>query len=899
MNVLHKVSLASLKENRVRTIVTVLGVALAAALVTGVITTISSFLDYGRRNAIYYSGDWYAKYIMTDGSQIETVQSDDRVEEVFYSQQIGYAELERPAKKKKPYICVLGCDQGFFANMTIRLTSGRLPEREGEIILPDHLLDANYDTEIGDSITLELGYRVFKVTYDAAAATPDPVDDKCRDSSVLDQDSPFMTDDGVLGGEVLVDRRTVTYTVVGTYAEPGFENSNTPGYTALTVPDGNARDDVYNIYFRTKNPFDIYDVTSELETKITVNKNSMFNGTLLMIYGVWSAVEFYSIVLGITTILVGLVVIGSTMLIRNAFAISVSERTRMFGLLASIGATPRQLRASVRFEALCITVIGVPLGMVAGAGLSGAVIWALSDLLNRIMDDPNGAIGVKLVANPFALALAAAICVATVLLSARHPARRAIKLSPIDAIRQSEDIKLTRRDVKPAKLTSRLFGTPGILAARNSGRNKKRRRATVTSLCLSVVLFVTASALGEYLQISMSQTVVSDWDVEAGVSAQSLSAGDELYEQILEQVDYDDLFAFAELSYATIITNSDTVDKIDALSNLMTPVSDGKTGVYASFCVIGDDDYLEFLNEHNLDPEKFLYSDQITAVVCDTVIRTGYTGFKATKYDIFKADEFTFEYGYSDSYIQSVTITVDGEQMVANDVRYPAAVTLRAGAVVDTAPWGLKTGNTVYVLLPRRMAELITGDNIFTEGGFGFYFHLKTADHVKTAKQLQTVVDDSDLFGASVIDSRENSLVRFDIVGLISLFGVIFSLLVSLIAAANVFNTVSTSVLLRRRELAMLTSVGISRRDYYRMLALECLFYGVKALLWGLPLSAAASYLVYVVLAQGFAVEYFIPWIPVAAAIAGVFAIVFAAMLYAASKLRAGNTLDMLRSENV
>jgi ABC-type transport system, involved in lipoprotein release, permease component len=890
MNVLNKVTLSSLKKNRVRTIITILGVVLSAALITGVITIVTTFMDYGRRAAIYSEGNWYGEISYADNSKIKAVRADSRVSDVFYSQYIGYSKLNNPIKKSKPYICVLGCDDGFFANMDVRITSGRLPQTEDEIILPANLIATGYNTAVGDKITLDVGYRVSAEAYNAALQTPDTGDNKYDKIAIFGQDIAYMAIGGTASEEMLAGTRSISYTVVGTYEEPGFEHSETPGYSALTVSDSSARSDAYVIYFRTVNPFIAEKTAEDLGA-------SHLNTALLMIYGAWGADQFYAIIGGITAIMIGLVVFGSVLLIRNAFAISVSERTRQFGVLASVGATPSQLRASVRFEALCISAVGVPLGILAGIGLVWLMTGMLSGVINMIVDDPEGVIGVWLTVNPLALIAAAVICVATVLLSARRPARRAMKLSPIEAIRQNEDIKLKKRSSKLDKAAYKLLGMPGMLAYKNTGRNKKRSRATVASLSLSVALIVSVAALAQYLQNSIAQ-MSNSCDVQVSDTGTTLSSGDALYGQIKANVDYKKLFSYSVLSYAYLIADNSAFNLDGIVKSGFTYMDkNGAYSIMAQLYVIDDDNYLQFLEANKLDPQEYLYSDKVTAVVCDMSGVGGIMGVTTERYELLNRTSFDFDFGYSELY-KEIMASSTGDAGNSNALEYPKSLTLHAGAVCDKLPWGLGDGLGIYILLPRSMAEKITGDNILTDGGFGFYYRLIVADHEKTAAQLENLIDNLGIQNAAVTDYVAKQNMALNIINLVGLFGVGFALLVSVIAAANVFNTVSTSVILRRRELAMLDSVGITRRDFNRMLGCECVYYCVKSLVIGLVIACGISYLIFKTLMKGFDIGYILPWAAAVGSAVGVVAIVYAAMLYAVKKIKTGNMLEMLRDEN-
>ena len=137
-----------------------------------------------------------------------------------------------------------------------------------------------------------------------------------------------------------------------------------------------------------------------------------------------------------------------------------------------------------------------------------------------------------------------------------------------------------------------------------------------------------------------------------------------------------------------------------------------------------------------------------------------------------------------------------------------------------------------------------------------------------------------------------------NIIFIIDVFTYVFVIMISLIATANVFNTISTNIKLRRRELSMLRSIGMSDHDFQKMMNFECILYGIRTLLYGLPLASILSYLIYKgMISSGMDIAYIFPLGSTVISILGVFFIVFITMLYSTSKLRKENIIDALRDD--
>lgn len=112
----------------------------------------------------------------------------------------------------------------------------------------------------------------------------------------------------------------------------------------------------------------------------------------------------------------------------------------------------------------------------------------------------------------------------------------------------------------------------------------------------------------------------------------------------------------------------------------------------------------------------------------------------------------------------------------------------------------------------------------------------------------------------------------------------------------NVFNTISINISLRRREFAMLKSVGMSNKEMNRMMNFACILYGSRALLYGLPVSIIITGFIYRVISEGFTTGFYLPWSAIAIAVLSVFIVVFATMMYSMRKIKADNPIDALKN---
>lgn len=322
MNIFHTYAVKSLKINRARTIVTVIGIILSAAMLTAVTTMASSIRQYGILYEETSIGDWHVRVLGMDGEHLLALQNDKRVERVYELQNIGFACLEESGNEYKPYLRIQEMNADFAAYMPLTLTAGRMPENETEVLIPSHVRDnGGVEMQLGDVLELSVGARV-----DDNGEYLNPAD------AIVYQENG----DGTMTPlEHIKPERECTYTVVGFYERPSFERYTAPGYTVLTMDSGKNVSDDYDCYIVMKHPKNAIGFWEEISQEGIYE--SECNNALLRFYGYSVRGDFNAVVYGMGSILILIIVLGSVALIYNAFAISVSERTKQFGILSSVG----------------------------------------------------------------------------------------------------------------------------------------------------------------------------------------------------------------------------------------------------------------------------------------------------------------------------------------------------------------------------------------------------------------------------------------------------------------------------------------------------------------------------------------------------------------------------------
>ena len=908
MNVFNKVTLESLKKNRTRTIVTIIGIMLSAAMICASTTFVSSMQNFVLRCEIYSSGDWHGAVYDAAYKDYEDIRDSGKVSSAAYAQVLGYAKIGS-ANEYKPYLYVLGGDaaSGYFETMPVHLLLGTLPKDSTEIILPEHLTsNGKVNYTLGDTVTLEVG-------------------DRTIDGKRLGQDTPVYTYDSethteVMSGEGLENTEPRTYTVVGIYERPTFEDYAAPGYTALTAADTKSADQApIHCYFKLHKPAGVYDFMKEMG--YTQEYRYAYNTKVLLYSGTAPFDSFLTAFYSLAAIIIALIVFGSVSLIYNAFSISVSERTRQFGLLSSVGATKKQLRRMVLFEALAVSAVGIPLGILVGIGGIGITLLLIGDKFSSIV---RADIPMRLCVSWQAVVIAAVIALVTVLISAWIPSKRATRVSAVEAIRQSMDIKVSGRPVRTSKLAYKLFGLPGVLAGKHYKRNRKKYRTTVVSLFMSIVLFVSAAAFTDYMMESAEGGLASDqFDLiyAAESDASSAMTPDALLELLFSEPNVTGgTYTKKQFLQGDISREYVTAMFADRFSSFGTESEDAapkELGISGYLYFVADAEFNRLLKKYDLKEADYYDRDKPLGIALDRNIELDRRLEKYVTLDTLQGDGCVIEglyYVEIDGYYRKDSrIDENGNKVVlyqnrdneSDIIELPygesfAKYTLRSEKTIEEAPFFVSRSTPVAInmIYPYSMLESVVPEAALNQFRNTEYF-LTSSNHTASFENLASVLTENGLSSRQLFDYAANAETNRNVVTIIRVFAYGFIVLISLIAAANVFNTISTNISLRRREFAMLKSVGMTQKGFRRMMNYECLLYGSKALLLGLPVSCGITYLIYRAVTTAYETSFHLPWAAIGIAVLSVFLVVFATMMYSMSKVKKDNPIDALKNENL
>lgn len=857
MNIFARITARTMKENKTRTIVTIIGVILSTAMITAVATLGGTFQNFFIEYTKEQDGSWHVAGLSLPVKEAEKAEKQAEVVNSTKVAELGYARYEHLLSPMMPYLYVQSFSENTRSMLPVALKEGKFPEKQNEVIIPDYLnanLEEGNQILIGDTLPLELGEREYK-------------------GERLSQSNSYMGTE-TKAEESFVPKEKREFTVVGIYDYSSLVTSiGAPGYEVYAGP-GNETGSYTDLYVELKDIKKTYDFQKE----VFGGYGSVTHESLLRWYGVVDNDRFSTVYTGLLLILTAVIMTGSVLLIYNAFSISLRERSTQFGLLSSLGATKKQLRQSMRYEAFMVSLIGIPLGVLSGIAGIGITLHFIEEGLSQWLYGKSKEI--PLVVNAGAVLLSIAVAFFTVFISVWIPSRRIKRLSPMEAIRASEDIKIRPGEVKTGGWVFKIFGLPGMMADKNYKRDRKKYRTTIVSLSISILLFTTAALFQIYLIETGSFVMdVPAADVECVIYQPDKDA--EKADKILEKTEgIEEIFSYEKL-YLMMQVPSEILGSVFEGREVMT--DENYTVISAETVILPNEVFEEMAKKEgislsaykNTEVPRFLYTEN------EHTYNSSTQRYETQDYFQEKGEKRA-ELGW---------ITTSGEE--EKEIFEPQGEII-LGDAVEKLPEKMGIRNTDFALF---MSESMYQD-------FSEYF-LRT-DPIKTynikcenpgvvSETLEKELKEQGIQSENVTDLHalyqqdRNTMMAVQILT----YG--FIILISLIAVANVFNTISTNFMLRRKEFAMLRSMGMSPKGFNRMLYYECLIYGSKSVLYGIILTVMVSYVICKVIGIGADAGFVIPWGALITAIAGVFLVVFASMIYAMCRIRKNNIVEELK----
>lgn len=939
MNLMKTLTLKNLKLNRKRTIVTIVGIILATALLSALVTLVSSFqysmIEYQKQKG----GDFHVKFSNVKMSELSEFKNNRNIESTFETMGMGFAKLNGCKNEDKPYAYVMATDEAGFEKGCFNLIEGRMAKNEDEIVIPRHLkTNGRIDIKVGDEITLDIGKR-----YDS------------NTESVISENCAYEHE-----AETLTDTVTKQYKVVGIMERPGYgmEDYSAAGYTFVTYSDELAAIDngtkseasevdttltVYSRYtkkaLRNKDAVtaDIIGVDEKLFEKANDSSVEMsaeesdrflkemenakydiyINGFLISYECVFPIDGTFKALFTVAAVVALIIILTSVYCIKNSFNISITEKIRQYGMLASVGATRRQIKSSVKTEAAMLGVVGIPVGTMSGILASLILVKVVNALSAGWLN-----FALSFHTSLHVLILAVILSIATIYFSATGSARRAAKVTPLEAIRNTKEIKIKSAKLKTPAIIGRIWGIGGVISYKNIKRNNKKYRTTLTSIVICSVTFIVISyfmsmafsvvgmsyASVDY-NIGINMSCKKDLDIE---KISELLSGIEGAEDYLVGAGY--YFDVDKPEYTKEYGEycGQLYDDSEDVSQefLITVLNDKSYDKYASDAGIKNADTGAILvnkgtfDVYNEKSSKYVKEEmELYKYKAGDTIRCGYN-----VYDDVSSDDNAVE-GDTESSTEINTEDNSGyvdEETINNGVRKTLDVTI--AGVTDKVPTCYNGyGNTSLLFMNKKGFE-----SLWADGKSGN--ELKPGNAIYSAYVVAENADEyQDTFEKETEENPEYSQISFyvsnmdkqmrDEKSLFTLLGVFaygLIVVIALIGITNIINTLSTGMELRSREFATLRSIGMTDKQFAGMVRLESVFISVKALVIGVPLGILISYLLCVMMNRmDDAIIYEPPYKAIILCIVVVIMLIYAIMKLSMTKLRHNNIIETIKNENL
>ena len=945
MGIMHRLTLRSMKMNKSRSIVTLIGIILAMAL----ITIAANFAESAKRTEENYFQRLYGNYDVNFNGEftdddVKKLEANRKVDSVYLKQSIGVAPFENSISNFRNRIVIDAYSKNAFEKcFDFALEEGHFPQNADEIVLSQNFV--NYSEKkykAGDKITLELGYLSETGTDD----TGEPWE-ICLYNGTENTDmnknyrycfTKTYTVSGILAREIQEDDENASYNnYVNVYTYTDFsdhvktvydkEHSSNDLYVLIKNRSKENSIQFVSDYLKIdRNNLGDFSQTGYLDWETTeLNETGMdvyYCGINLYLYeysGLSENITFYA---GLVIIVI--IMAASVFIIKNSFSISVTEKLIMYGRISGIGASAKQIRNSVFFEAFILGIIGIPIGLFIGIGGTAAVLNLSEAILSDIISRIDIVFGISWIS----LICAVLLGIITIFLSALSASIRASRVTPIEAIRQNKNISTDKKVLKMPKWVYKIFGAGGKLAYKNMKRNKKQYHTIVMSIFVSILIFISTFSFINYTLISLNidlsrqKSNMEIWiENSVGDSDENMTLDDK-NEFFMNVADYDEtadyVYMFENNDYyfdipSDKIPESCKGDNIQTTFVYMTPYREGgnagsdisdKRPKYDGVSEINTNIIAYDDHTYNLILDRLGYNynemkDKGILVNCNEV----YIGEDEEHVQIESTELMKEPVGYDVN-----MYTSDTDEWKSDGTPENTQLTIEIGGVVndysifdDTLFSDSVSTNGIFIV---SMEWYKNNYSKFTRTENSML--LFSNDTNKTEERLNNYSDFVHLNNFTLQEKQfraVSGLIGFFVYGLI--------IMISLIGITNVFNTITTNTKLRQKEYAMLFSIGMTKKEFNRMAVLECLFYTIKSVILGviggLLVTAGIYYYYYTIVRNAGLLEgtaekgfpFIFPWTEIIVCGAVVIAVILLIIAFSSRKIHKQNIIETIRNDNI
>lgn len=861
MNILKNIAHKNLQLNKKRNIVTIIGIILSVALITALSSLVVSFKESIINLEKHINGDFHYSFDAVQSNDLSIFENNRSIENFYKVGTLGYAKINTE-NEYKPYAYVITMDKNDFNSVGINLTDGELPKNNNEIIIPRHLRNnGKVDLKVGDTITLEVGSRM-------------------SEGYALGQNNPYEE----TNNETIENTISITYKVVGIFERPStsLEPFSSPGYTFITTNASGVKN--YTVFARytkdgLKNQYkvtagilgvdasllkknilefnykEVYEKEPE-KSKYTFDVNRYLIMLEINAYGDSSM----KALLVLSTIVTVIIIVTSVYCIKNSFNISITEKTKEYGILKSVGATTSQIKKSVYYEAFLLGSVGIPIGVISGVLASFILIHVVNFFIKNMFVG-NEYLIFKI--SYLSIVISIILSIVTIFMSSKKGAKIASKTSPMVLIRGNNDILVNSKKLKTPKFINKLFGIGGVVSYKNIKRNKKKYRTTIVSIVLSVSVYI---ALSYFVNTAFDVVKMVKGDYTYNLVYTSYTKDYNLnYNNVLNFSKHDTVKKYSVVRTSTITGNfkaSKDFKKYNAYMSEEKPILNSVT-----FISVGKEEYLRYISKLGLNYN----SVKDKGILIDNNIG----------YDTKKKLEVSY----------NMTDNKKGDIINFTSMKEDKTFDMELASVTNIRPFGYENnyGSLVMVISDEYMERLDKLESVS--------LYVESTDPDKLQSDIDKMCKDTEGCYVNNVDALIKQMKSIYTVIAIFLYG--FIIVISLIGITNIFNTITTNMTLRKREFATLKSIGMTSNEFNRMIFLESFFYIFKSLLIGIPIGVLLSYLIFKGFTNQVLFSYKVPFKGIIVSIAIVCLLIVWLNNYSSKKANKGNVIETIRNENI
>ena len=844
MNILNELTIKNLKLNKKRTIVTIVGIVLSVALICAVAGMVTSFQATLVNIAITDGGNRHLTIENVSKKDLKYFTNNSHVKSMYLSESFGYAKVDN-INKYKPYAYVVGYTKSAFDNTTLKLVSGRLPENNKEIIVSVPFKNSA-KVKIGDTISLDIGKRV------------------CTDGTILNQSNPYFVEEGEtdLCHEYITDTSKHEYKIVGITERLNYniEGYSAPGYTLITKID-KASDNI-NVSLLFKDAKYYKEYINNIANDNDLNKyNITLNDELLRWSGASLSDRTMNMLYAVAGVVIGIIILTSVFVIKNSFDIANQEKKKMYGMLSSIGATSKQIKKNVLHEGFILGLIGIPLGILSGIFADYILVIIINYIGN--FNDVKFVFSISI----WPVILSIILGVVTIYLSVVRAAKKSSKIAPIEAIRNNNEIKINSKKIKSSKIVDKLFGVGGDIAYKNLKRNKKRNRTTIISIVISVAVFISLSSFLSYgFKLTNQYYQDANYDIQLYLRDTNEEESKKIINDIIKM---DNVSRYSIIRSMSMIFdykkyyNEDVLEYFGGVKDLSLRIMS-----------VGEDEFERILKENKISDTNFDYKGLL--IDKNIFYQEGSKNYKEV--NLLDLNKF-----------KTVTGSINNKD-----------ISIKILKRIDTLPMGFQNvySETPTVIVSNEFYDyIISNYNVNATDSRSLY--IKSIDAEKLESLIKEYLLDENINNYSLFNIETEAKAQRSLITLVAIFLYGFIIVISLIGVTNIINTISTNMNLRRREFAMLKSIGMTKNEFNKMINLESIMYSTKALIIGIPLGLLGSFAIYKAFANGSDYGFIFPWQAILIAIFVVYILVSLIMYFALRKTKSENIIDTIKDENI